>query len=207
MFVFISIGDCKAFKYDPRTKQCTDLTAGNRNNLSDPRDPGGRLGPQSKNGGPDLRNLDVLAVSLAVGDIILLFSDGVHDNFDPQNLGKKPGDLGMSYADWDQVPNDIGVEVKNRFMNQKLAEVLSSEPGEANPSLFTKYILRYCREITGSSRQWMEQNPHGVLESDYIKYPGKLDHTTVVATIVGRYTEGSEAVQQRAINQQVWPFG
>jgi len=131
----------------------------------------------------------------------------VHDNFDPQNLGKSPRDFGMSHDSWDTVPNDLGVEVKNRFMNQKLAEVIMSE-GDPNPSLIAKLIMRYCRDITSSSRQWMEQNPHGVLESDYVKYPGKLDHTTCVAIMVGRYAEGQDGgVAQRAINQQVWPFG
>jgi hypothetical protein len=100
------------------------------------------------------------------------------------------------------------VEAKNRFMNQKIAEVLLAEGAEPNPSVMTKMIMRYCRDTTSSSRQWMEQNPHGVLESDYVKYPGKLDHTTVVAILVGRYTEGQDmGVSQRAINQQIWPFG
>lgn len=44
VFEFVSVGDCKAFRYDARAKKCTDITVGNRNNLSDPRDPGGRLG-------------------------------------------------------------------------------------------------------------------------------------------------------------------
>lgn len=93
-------------------------------------------------------------------------------------------------------------------MNKKLAEVILAEGGEANPSLISKIIMRYCRDITSSSRQWMEQNPHGVLASDYVKYPGKLDHTTVVALQVGNHTEGQEGVPaQRAINQHVWPFG
>lgn len=131
IFVFASIGDCKAFKvpllplslfllslshppqFDPRARTCTDVTAGNRNNLSDPRDPGGRLGPQARNGGPDLRNLELYSVGLVPGDILLLFSDGVHDNFDPQNLGKMPTDIGLSYPDWDSVPSDIGIEAKN----------------------------------------------------------------------------------------------
>jgi len=47
-FVFITIGDCKCFKYDIATETCSDITAGNRMNITDARDPGGRLGPQKK---------------------------------------------------------------------------------------------------------------------------------------------------------------
>lgn len=97
--IIVSIGDCKAFKVS-KNGDLVDLTAGNRfprfksinffkffilldfrHNITDARDPGGRLGPQLANGEPDLRNLTVFFSECVEDDIIFVVSDGVHDNF------------------------------------------------------------------------------------------------------------------------------
>ncbi len=44
-FVFVSVGDCKAIHFSKKTKKAFDLTKGNRKNVYDARDSGGRLGP------------------------------------------------------------------------------------------------------------------------------------------------------------------
>lgn len=61
------------------------MTVGNRMNVDDPRDPGGRLGtwsefirivlrkgPYKGKGDPDLRNLDLLHCGCNDGDILIL---------------------------------------------------------------------------------------------------------------------------------------
>jgi len=208
VFEFISVGDCKAFKFDQRSRTCVDITVGNRNNLTDPRDPGGRLGPQTRNGGPDLRNLDVYSVPCQIGDIIILCTDGVHDNLDPQILGKNPASIGLAGSEtWEEVSSDIGVDAKNKYMNKLLTDMILLDGNEINPSVIAKKIVRYCRDVTGASRQWMEQNPNSVQQADYEQYPGKLDHATAVAVLVGKYSSGAEGVVQKALDQQVWPFG
>lgn len=55
--VFASVGDCKAFHWSYQSGRVTDITFGNRLNVRDARDPGGRLGPYVGQGEPDLRNL------------------------------------------------------------------------------------------------------------------------------------------------------
>lgn len=55
---------------------------------------------------------------------------------------------------------------------------------QITPAMITKKSIRYCRELTSTSRQWMEQNPNGALIHDYVKFPGKLDHTTCVSVQV-----------------------
>jgi len=92
-------------------------------------------------------------------------------------------------------------------MNNLITEIILSEGGEVNPSIISKKIIRYCRDITSAARQWMEQNPNSAQQADYVLYPGKLDHTTVVAIMVGRYDAADGGVVQKAIDQQVWPFG
>lgn len=76
----MSIGDCKAFKFSA-DGQVTEITEGNRQNVSDARDPGGRIGPHLNDGSPDLRNLSVYYCDCEENDVIALLSDGVHDNF------------------------------------------------------------------------------------------------------------------------------
>lgn len=55
-----------------------DVTAGNRGNLTDARDPGGRLGPQLRLGRPDLRNLSLVSFPLLDDDLIFAVTDGIH---------------------------------------------------------------------------------------------------------------------------------
>lgn len=92
-FLFISVGDCKAFHHSIRTGVSTDLT-GNTRPSKDGRDPGGRLGPllDPINGviPADTRNLIVRFQLCCTGDMICLMTDGVHDNLDPEFLGLQP---------------------------------------------------------------------------------------------------------------------
>ncbi len=71
-----------------------DVTKGNRANLS-ATDPGGRLGPWTDAGTDDLRNLRLYYVECCPGDILLLVTDGVHDNFDPEYVGKAAEEFGI----------------------------------------------------------------------------------------------------------------
>ncbi len=124
-FVCASIGDCKAFLYSPKEKKATDITLGNRAGL-DATDPGGRLGPfVGRTGDPDLRNLHLYFSLCCEGDIIIVMSDGVHDNLDAYSLGKTPEAVGFpAGTDWkDVTPQQLGI-AKSNFMCKKLVEVI-----------------------------------------------------------------------------------
>jgi len=97
--VLANLGDCKAYHWSVRSKKVTDITRGNRQNIHDVRDPGGRLGPQLDKGMPDLRNLSTREIVCDDGDIIFMVTDGVHDNLDPQYLGKSPKSFGLDSPD------------------------------------------------------------------------------------------------------------
>lgn len=43
VYVFVSLGDCKAYQISKGGK-IVDVTEGNRKNINDPKDPGGRIG-------------------------------------------------------------------------------------------------------------------------------------------------------------------
>jgi len=222
-FVFVSIGDCKCFRYNCESQVCEDVTSGNRKNITDPRDPGGRIGPYNKKGDPDLRNLDLYWVGCHEGDIIIVVSDGVHDNLDPQFLGRDPSEFGIAQGlTWDDIPIEECSQIKTNFMNQMMTEVVLKDKEEdtsyvgmtsnptkriLTPNLACKRLILHCQKITERSRQWMEQHPSAALETDYKNFPGKLDHTTAVACSVGYYDPTVEKhIGVQSLNPDSCPF-
>eukprot|EP01089_Gocevia_fonbrunei_P000233 TRINITY_DN1023_c0_g1_i1.p1 TRINITY_DN1023_c0_g1~~TRINITY_DN1023_c0_g1_i1.p1 ORF type:complete len:583 (+),score=107.20 TRINITY_DN1023_c0_g1_i1:142-1749(+) len=194
IFICASVGDCKAFHYSAHTKQFTDVTAGNRTNLLDAKDPGGRLGPD-ENGLPaaDLRNLALYFMPCHAEDVIILVSDGVHDNLDPQSLGIPPTVLGMNSDNWydaEKTDSEKTDQVKTEFRNQIMKAVLESGGATfttLQPECLTSNLLDYSYQVTVSSREWMETNTKR-LPDDYVLYPGKMDHSTCLAMVVGGKT-------------------
>jgi len=213
-WIFISIGDCKCFHYESNKDCITDITAGNRQNVYDARDPGGRLGPYVGNGEPDLRNVFVYFRLCEDNDIILLLSDGVHDNLDPQTLGIAPKDVSPNYAhhtDWKDFKSDEEAEkVKTEYMKRFLTRDLicggeedkklrmkvfsfsATDTDELSPANITARIMKHCLGVTASGREWMEQNPKDKLPLDYVAYPGKMDHATCVVIKVGKFQAALE---------------
>ena len=174
-----------------------DVTSGNRTNLVDASDCGGRLGPYLEEGAPDLRNLAAHAHPCAAGDIVFLVSDGVHDNIDPQSLGKSPRHFGLAADTWqeaERLDSQATASVKDQFRVKFIRRLIGEhkDPRAMCPAI-TKKLIDYCKQITRRSRLWMEQNPSKKLPEDYTNFPGKLDHTTCLAFVVGEVVgqEGS----------------
>jgi len=174
-FVCCSIGDCKAFVYSKR--KISEVTVGSRYGSADASDCGGRLGPQLEMGAPDLRNLQLFFHPLTEGDMLLLCSDGVHDNFDPEHLGKSPKDVGLSATEWSLVEPVDAQQIKDIYRARYLEDLLV---GSKELDEVVDKLLIHSKATTASSRFWMEQNK-ARLPSDYTRFPGKMDHTTCVA--------------------------
>jgi hypothetical protein len=186
-FVYGSVGDCKAFHYSASEKQWQDITESNRQLSRDPTDCGGRLGRMTATHGPDLRNFELGFFPCDAGDIIIIVSDGVHDNLDPQSLGKPPNALGINASSWDEVDLQESEVLKNKFRINLLKSLVGpSMPGGLSPSSIVETLLAYCQEINSAAVNWMCENPTKPLPKDYIRYPGKMDHTTCLCFVVGR---------------------
>jgi serine/threonine protein phosphatase PrpC len=183
-FVFAAVGDCKAFLFSRASRRVTDLTAGNRTNVLDARDCGGRLGPYRHKGQPDLRNLGVYSSMCHEGDLLILCSDGVHDNLDPQILGKFPSDLGLPEQNWEDADVDAIDDVKTAFRCKWLEEHIFAKTARPTPMLTVSRLTNHCTEATRLSREFMEHNPGLHLPCDYQAFPGKLDHTTALCSLV-----------------------
>jgi hypothetical protein len=179
-FICGSLGDCKAFLYSPKSKTAVDVTARNRGGI-DAKDPGGRLGPYLDGGAPDVRNLKVFFELCREGDIVILMTDGVHDNLDPKSLGKEPSDFGYQVA-WEALPADTTERIKQGFQAELLSKVLA---GATTPKQVVDTLTGYSQKVTRAGREFMEANPRAKQPSDYKAYPGKMDHCTCLAVPVG----------------------
>ncbi|GAM27002.1 hypothetical protein SAMD00019534_101770 [Acytostelium subglobosum LB1] len=185
-FVLASVGDCKAYLISVEGEIC-DITEGNRINL-DPKDCGGRLGPHLEEGRPDLRNMNIFCASVNKGDIILMVTDGVYDNLDPHHLGKTQEEIShevdLSESRWADVDLTKTHKAKSAYTTAFLESLLKNEK---TPSQITHKLIDHCWTTTASSRAFMENNPGKHLPQDYVKYPGKMDHTTIICFTVGHF--------------------
>jgi len=195
LFLCLSVGDCKAFHWSAKSGQVIDITCGNRKNLTDPRDPGGRIGPHVAAGLPDWRNLDFYSINCQEGDIIFCVSDGVHDNLDPQELGLLPKQVGMpNIESWKEAeakhPDEterVKTEQRTTLLKKLLKEALEAKKTrKLTPADVVQSWMKHCSQVTAKSRKFMEDFPEKKLPSDYVEYPGKLDHTTCLAFQVRR---------------------
>jgi serine/threonine protein phosphatase PrpC len=171
-FLFVSVGDCKAYCRNGETGEVVDLNVVTRMSEQDAKDPGGRIGPFGKKGEPDLRNFFIGSVNMNIGDMILLMSDGVADNFDAEFNGSLPSDHGTSEASWKDVP-DVE-KFKSKLCCSKMTELLRNV---SSCKSVAQTVLSFCKELTINSREFLETSDKK-LPSDYTKYPGKMDHAT-----------------------------
>jgi hypothetical protein len=183
VFLACSVGDVKSFIYSKHADQCCDVTAGNRFNVNDSTDPGGRLGPHCDPGGqPDLRNLRLHYVPCYPGDLIAVCSDGVYDNYDPEQLAIKPGELGVvGVDDWTPASTPDEARAKNTYVEEHLrTDAFYPDGTIATPRQVARRLIQYALDTTEPSREWLMANPRKRLPSDYERFKGKLDHASCI---------------------------
>jgi serine/threonine protein phosphatase PrpC len=209
VLVCCNIGDCKAFVIrggsGTEKPEVVDVTVESKRSVNDKCDPGGRIGPYLE-GDPDTRNLLISTMPIYPGDTICLVSDGVHDNLDPETLGFPLSEsisrnlaiaqeilkldidkdtqtpiIPEAYHNnkaWESITLQQGELLKAEFRESKIADFYQS--GSRTPSDLLKKLLDHCVETTSALKEWMEQNPAKAPPSDYVEYPGKMDHTTAI---------------------------
>ena len=189
LFACVNVGDCKAFHVSPETQSIMEVTRCNRSNAKDATDPGGRLGPYLDEGAPDLRNLQLFCYECKPGDFLVIVSDGVYDNLDPHHDGLSPIDLGLECATWDQVRDEVADNIIADYRIACLRLLLFTEhEGDGSPltpQRITNTLLHHAYDNTQTSRDWMATHPGKRLPDDYVRFPGKMDHTTCVTIQIG----------------------
>lgn len=196
--VAASVGDCKALVYMQGIDRCVDVTLGNRRNLRDARDPGGRLGDSDGQKQPDLRNLQSYFWPMRRNDILMLVSDGIHDNLDPESFGKSPVEIAPNFTanlqphlaaicskakSWDDLDQDDTEKVKSGWMLSRLHSIIKAK--EMNAKSVANTLIDYAMTTTSPSRNFMEANPDKPEPNDHVAYPGKMDHVSCLAFAVG----------------------
>lgn len=187
-FIGITVGDCCAFVYT--NGQMQDASDGiSRKSHADARDSGGRLGPATESPESevlqlaDLSNMSLFCVPCEEGDLVLLMTDGVHDNLDPQHLGKKPRDMPKSMNlepvdDWAGVTRAKAEAAKSIF---RIAFLEKQVEGAATPDELCSTLLDHCVKTTSASRKYMCENSGRIVPKDYVAFPGKMDHSSCLA--------------------------
>ena len=127
--------------------------------------------------------------------MIVVVSDGVHDNMHPQMLAVPPRELKLDFDSWEEAEKHINIEevaAKHRvqFLQHFIADF------ECTPYNLVTKLISHCQETTKTSSEWMENNPGQILPNDYSKFPGKMDHTTCVAFRVGRASWFKQDIQE-----------
>jgi len=187
-WVSIAVGDAKVYHYSATHNVVIDLTANNRPVSADATDPGGRIGPQLKAGKPDLRNLRLYNCECKNGDLVVLLSDGAHDNLDPQFIGLLPHALDNSVppdAPWNSLPEQHQQTLKNHHRERRLLELIQA--AERNPRTMLADLMQLCTRVTEPSREFFLKGKK--LPDDYVKYPGKMDHCSAVIVCVKDHWE------------------
>jgi hypothetical protein len=177
---YVSIGDCKLFFLNPATSKVSELPNGKRSptNLNDP---GGRIGitdeSNVRNSLPDVRNLYVGCQVLDPSGVLLMMSDGVHDNFNPSALGKSPaqvfGERAQAYKSWTDVPEQEAIREASNYRERAIENLIVSKQLQSLQQI-TGAIIAYCADTTKPAREVMEQGkraPEG---------HGKMDHASIM---------------------------
>jgi len=116
-------------------------------------DPGGRLGPHT-NGNPDLRNMNVWYYPVQQDDIVLICTDGLYDNIDPENLGIPPSQLLQGQEDkWNKLDPIVAEQLKEiyscKIIQDTFQEVLNTYK-ESNDMIkmedFTYALLKHVKK-------------------------------------------------------------
>lgn len=124
--------------------------------------------------------------------MVILMSDGVWMNLDPEIQGRSPAycrsvtdpDVQMCEADvdadlaWTDLSPERSYNMKTKYCERMVLRMV--QQGHDSPTLLTRELLRHCEALTRPLRQFMQDNPYTAPPQDYTAYPGAMDHSTAL---------------------------
>lgn len=194
----INLGDGQCFVL--REGELMEMTQDTRKDLSNVRDPGGKMGlctptPLKM----DERNLQYSLTPCKSKDLLLFMTDGVLDNLNPDRIGLHPtgfntpywiqekirdagefsGEefeellsiLNVDHTSWKEVPTPLANEIKSKFVKKCLEVLVQNAP---TSEIANEKVIRFCTKITEGHRE----------KSDSYSFEeplGKPDHTTCLS--------------------------
>ncbi len=182
--VILANGDSKTFvKRGDGT--VVDVTGGSRGNVNDASDPGGRIGKVGGEEEHDYRGLSCYVYKLQPGDQLLVCSDGIHDNFDPETVGVSiqeaarfcGGEWNLpAGALWENTDALLVGKLKQEYMEKKMGEVVGTSDDATA-------IQKLQQHVADQTRGYKEATFRGedVKIKSHEEVHGKPDHATGVA--------------------------
>ncbi|XP_014278663.1 PP2C-like domain-containing protein CG9801 [Halyomorpha halys] len=184
-----NVGDSLAYVYSPK-HGVREITQGSHDvhRMRDMRDALGALGPVDGTN-PELANLTCAMTEVDPGDIVFVTSDGVSDNLDPV-VGKFAGLSGVE------------AEERHRLGLLRTEDLLKNGvTGKGPPCRSARelvdLIMDFVTRLTSAKRRLLEdkelytdkgpmqQAKRRQICGKLAAVPGKLDHATIVAYVVG----------------------
>ncbi len=200
LLLTMNLGDGQSFIY--RDEELIPTTQDTRDDLSNLRDPGGKMGlctpiPMKM----DERNLHYSLTPCRSKDLLLFMTDGVLDNLNPERLGFLPqgsltppwvleklseasylsieqihrllNTLDADVPNWKQLTLERSNQIHSNF-SKALLKLLISEADDL--STINETLTQFCYNITEGHRK-----PHSKNSYEYTKPLGKPDHTTCLS--------------------------
>ncbi|KAL7720139.1 PPM-type phosphatase domain-containing protein [Entamoeba marina] len=172
---YVNVGDCRGVVMRPRSNICWELVSGYKPRI-DVTNACGRLGPTDDDK-PDLSNFACGMSICMSGDNLILMSDGIYDNFDPNVLGKSPQDFGINKNVWDET-----IPEHRKKRNEIFYSLLRELHTEVSPISLTQNVYDFVVEKTSGARQQKIDNQLGKYGFNIV--PGKMDHSTFVSLVL-----------------------
>eukprot|EP01103_Thecamoeba_quadrilineata_P013422 TRINITY_DN3726_c0_g1_i1.p1 TRINITY_DN3726_c0_g1~~TRINITY_DN3726_c0_g1_i1.p1 ORF type:complete len:103 (+),score=16.87 TRINITY_DN3726_c0_g1_i1:213-521(+) len=92
--------------------------------------------------------------------------------------------MALDGEDWKDVRDtELVHRVKTKFREELLTELIGPrycDTREIGVKEVVERLIDYCVDVTRQGREWMEGHCDMALPGDYVTYPGKMDHTSVV---------------------------
>jgi len=114
------------------------------------------------------------------GDVIILATDGVYENFDPEFLGLGPRDIGLKKESWAAMRPEKATRAKTSYIEHVIERTIANARG---PAQIEKTLLEHARLVTIPRKAFMEREGK-TPPRNYVEHPGRLDHATVCCFVV-----------------------
>ena len=178
--VVLSVGDCSTFLV--RDAAVVRLSGEVRRDMEDISNSRGRLGGRVA---PELDGSELRGFACDENDAILLMTDGMYDNFDPQCEGISPGQVGLrSWRSSDGARKKEEMLLKKLLMTYQMSSNYSVAPRPAHAQEFIEMLAGHCIQLTSKLRTFI-QTSNARVPLDPLVMPGKTDHVSALIHSVG----------------------
>ncbi|ELP86079.1 hypothetical protein EIN_327260 [Entamoeba invadens IP1] len=157
--LLISIGDCRTFLYSPRTHHTLPLSGRFHKSFENMKNSYGAIGP-SISFHPNLKKAELKNITVEPNDMLIIMTDGFHDNFDPQFTGA------------------VKYKSKEREADKLFTSKIELPENKNDLNQIVITLSQHVADLTEPSRKYIRETGKK-LTSAPTPFHGKMDHATV----------------------------